>query len=337
MSTEMAIARSRRSHWLIRGGLGAAVLTLVAIMPLMGSQYSLYLNSQVLYMVLAAVSLNLLVGYTGLYSYGHVAFLGVGAYTFAILTETAHLNFWLAFFAGPVMAAAFALATSYFCVRLTEIYFSFVTLAVAQITWAIAYKWIALTGGDSGMPGVAVPDFLRNPRASYYFIAVVVLVLLAILYQVTHSPFGLILNTMRENPNRSRFIGVNIRWTQMVAFTLAGFVAGFVGVLFVINTRSIFPNVMLVVRSIDLMIMVVLGGMFHFWGPAIGAIIIVYLMDAIKARTEYWPLVLGILIAVVVLVMPMGVTGIVQRGYEGLKRWWTRRRGGAVTATEGSG
>ncbi len=323
----------------LKGGLVAlGVVAGLAVVPFVGSEYQIYLNSQVLFMILAAVSLNLLVGYTGLFSYGHVAFYGLGGYTFAILTETVHLNFWLAFLAAPVVAGLFALAASYFCVRLTAIYFSFVTLATAQICWAIAYKWIGLTGGDSGMPGVDVPAFLASPRATYYFIAAVVVVLVLVLYQVTHSPFGLILNTMRENPNRALFIGVNIKKAQIVAFTLAGFMAGFAGALFVINTRSIFPNVMLVTRSIDLIIMCVLGGMFHFWGPAIGAVTIVYLNDFIKARTEYWPLVLGLLIAVVVLAMPYGVTGVLEKIRGAFRSWWARRRGGPVMAAgEGNG
>jgi len=329
-----ATARSRR---LRAAAVGLVVLAGLGVLPFVGSQYLLYLNSQALFMILAAVSLNLLVGYTGLFSYGHVAYLGVGAYTYAILTQTAHANFWLAFFAAPVVAGLFALLTGYFCVRLTAIYFSFVTLAVAQISWATAYKWIGLTGGDSGMPGVAVPTFLMSPRAVYFFIAAVVALLVMVMHQVTHSPFGLILNTMRENPNRALFIGVNIKRAQIVAFSLAGLMAGFAGALFVINTRSIFPNVMLVTRSIDLIIMVVLGGMYHFWGPAIGAVMIVYLMDVIKARTEYWPLVLGVLIAVVVLAMPTGVTGVVERIYGWLKLRWEKRQNTVAVPGEGSG
>jgi branched-chain amino acid transport system permease protein len=336
MSTQRTSAMKRSSRLKV-AAVALVVLTGLAVLPFVGSRYLIYLNSQVLFMILAAVSLNLLVGYTGLYSYGHVAFLGLGAYTYAILSETVHANFWLAFLAAPVVAGLFALIAGYFCVRLTAIYFSFVTLAFAQIVWAVAYKWIGLTGGDSGMPGVDVPAFLTNPRSVYYFIAVVVVILVLVLYQVTHSPFGLILNTMRENPNRALFIGVNIKLAQIVAFTLAGFMAGFAGALFVMNTRSIFPNVMLVTRSIDLIIMVVLGGMFHFWGPAIGAVIIVYLNDIIKARTEYWPLVLGLLIAVVVLAMPTGVTGVLARVYGFLRLRWAKRHGGAVVAGEGSG
>jgi branched-chain amino acid transport system permease protein len=326
----------KASRWWKPATVVLVVVIGLAVLPFTGSQYRVYLNSQVLFMILAAVSLNILVGYTGLFSYGHVAFFGVGAYTFAILTKTVHADFWFAFLAAPVVAGLFALAASYFCVRLTAIYFSFLTLAVAQICWAVAYKWIGLTGGDSGMPGVAIPTFLASPRATYYFIATVVAILVLVIHKVMHSPFGLMLNVMRENPNRALFIGVNIKKAQIVAFTLAGLMAGFAGVLFVINTRSIFPNVMLVTRSIDLVIMCVLGGMYHFWGPALGAVIIVYLNDVIKARTEYWPLVLGLLIAVVVLAMPTGVTGVAEKTRDRLRSWWARRHGRFLASDEGS-
>jgi branched-chain amino acid transport system permease protein len=294
---------------------GIILFTIFALIPVSGSSYAMYLNAQILFTILSAISLNLLIGYAGLFSFGHVAYYAIGAYTYAILTKTYGVPFWVGFFSGPIAAAVMAAIFGYFSVRLTKMYFTFITLAFAQIVWAIAFKWTPVTGGDSGMVGITPPDFLVSLSNTYYFILVVVAVLVFIIYKIAHSPFGLILNTTRDNPNRAEFIGVNVRRYQVIDFTIAGFFAGFAGVLFTILTHSVFPDIILVTRSIELVIMVVLGGMYQFWGPAIGTIILLLLNDTIKAQTEYWPLVLGIILVAVILLMPQGITGIISKAY----------------------
>ena len=299
---------------------GIILFIIFALIPVFASGYALYLNAQILFMILFATSLNLLIGYAGLFSFGHVAYYAIGAYAFAILTKSYGLPFWISFAAAPVFAAVAAVIFGYFCVRLTKIYFTFLTLAFAQIIWAICFKWTPVTGGDSGIVGITPPDFLVPLSNTYYFILIVVAVLVFIMYKITHSPFGLILNTTRENPNRAEFIGVNVKLYQVIDFTIAGFFAGFAGVLFVLLTRSVFPDIILVTRSIEIIIMVVLGGMYHFWGPTIGTIILLYLNDTIKAQTEYWPLALGIILAGVILFLPTGVTGILSEAYARFRR-----------------
>ncbi len=299
---------------------GIVLFVIFALIPVSGAKYAIYLNAQILFMILFATSLNLLVGYAGLFSFGHVAYYAIGAYTFAILTKSYALPFLLSFFAGPVFAAVAAAIFGYFCIRLTKMYFTFLTLAFAQIVWAICFKWTPVTGGDSGIVGIAPPSFLSSLNNTYYFTLIVVAVLVFAMYKITHSPFGLILNTTRENPNRAEFIGVNVKLYQLIDFTIAGFFAGFAGVLFVLLNRSVFPDIILVTRSIEVIMMVVLGGMYSFWGPSIGAIILLYLNDIIKARAEYWPLFLGITIAGVILFLPTGVTGILTQIYTKIKR-----------------
>ncbi len=299
---------------------GVVLFGVFALVPLTTSGYSMYLDAQILYMMLLATSLNLLVGYAGLFSYGHVAYFAIGAYTFAILSKTYGAPFWAAFFAGPVLAGVLSAVFGYFCVRLTKIYFSMLTLAFAQIVWAIAFKWRPVTGGDSGIAGIPLPAYIAPLNNTYYFILVVVAIMMAIMYRITHSPFGLILNTTRENPTRAEFIGVNVRLYQIIDFTMAGIFAGFAGVLFILVTRSVFPDMIQVTRSIELIIMVVLGGMYSFWGPAIGSVILIYLNDLIKANTEYWPFILGVILAGVILLLPTGITGLVSQAYSSLRR-----------------
>lgn len=294
---------------------GIVLFTIFALIPVSGSRYAMYLNAQILFMILFATSLNLLLGYAGLLSFGHVAYFAIGAYTYAILIKSYGLPFWVGFAAGPIVAAVMAAIFGFFCIRLTKIYFTFLTLAFAQVVWAICFKWTPVTGGDSGIAGIMPPDFLLSENSAYYFILIVVAVLVVAMYKIAHSPFGLILNTTRENPNRAEFIGVNVKLYQLIDFIIAGFFAGFAGVLFVLLNRSVFPDIILVTRSIEVIMMVILGGMYNYWGPAIGAIILLHLNDIIKAHTEYWLLTLGIIMAGVILFLPTGITGILPRAY----------------------
>lgn len=289
---------------------GIALFIAFALIPVIGSRYTIYFNTQILLTILFATSLNLLVGYAGLFSFGHVGFYAIGAYAFTILYKTYSVPFGISFVAGPIFAAVAAIIFGYFCIRLTKIYFTFLTLAFAQIIWAIAFKWTPVTGGDSGIVGITPPSFLLPVNNTYFLTLGVVATLIYVMYRIARSPFGLALSAIRENPNRAEFIGVNVRLYQLIVFTIAGFFAGFAGVLFVLLTRSIFPDVILVTRSIDVIAMVVIGGMYNFWGPMIGAVVLLYLNSFVKAYTEYWPLVLGTLLAAVVLFFPSGITGI---------------------------
>lgn len=299
---------------------GTVLFIIFAFLPIYGSRYTIYLNSQILLTILFATSLNLLFGYAGLFSFGHVAYFAIGAYTFSILSKNYGIPFGLSFVAAPVFAAVLAAVSGYFCVRLTKIYFTFLTLAFAQIVWAVAFKWTSVTGGDSGIIGITPPAFLSSSNNTYYFIFIVVAVSIGTMYKITHSPFGLILNTTRENPNRAEFIGVNVKLYQLIDFTIAGFFAAFSGILFVLLNHSIFPDIILVNRSVELIIMVILGGMYNFWGPAIGTILLIYLNDFLKASTEYWSLILGITMGGVILFFPMGITEIFARAYVKIKQ-----------------
>jgi branched-chain amino acid transport system permease protein len=292
-------------------------------LPWVGSRYDTFIGTQIAIYSLFAMSLNLLLGTTGLVSFGHAAYFGIGSYGCGILMKMLGVPFWLSFPAAGLIAAAFAVVFGFFCVRLTKIYFAMLTLALAQIVWAICFKWNDLTGGDQGLPDVPFPDlawlgslpgFQRFRIGELFYVLTLVLVALciAVLRRLTDSPFGRVLTTIRENPERAASIGVNVRAYELAAFTIAGGFAGLSGALFGIFNRGVFADFVFWSKSADVMIMTILGGMQHFWGPAVGALVLTLLNQQITAFTEYWPFVLGTILVVLLFAFPGGILGALE-------------------------
>jgi branched-chain amino acid transport system permease protein len=303
-----------------------ALLLLIAafFVPALGSRFYTFLANDVVIWALFATSLNLLVGYTGLVSFGHAAYFGIGAYTTGILMKKVGVPFLLAFPAAGLVAAGFAAVFGFFCVRLTRIYFAMLTLAFAQIVWAICFKWNEVTGGEQGMPEIPYPDFgwaervtaalpfLGSYRTSeyFYFLTLVLVGLcLWILRRIVGSPFGRMLTTIRENAERAEFIGVNVRRYELAAFVLAGAFAGLAGGLFGIFNRGVFPDFAYWTKSAEVLIMTLLGGMGTFFGPALGALVLLWLNQQISSYTQYWPAILGTILVVLLFVFPGGIAG----------------------------
>ena len=303
----------------------ALIVFLAALfVPAAGSRYYTFLANDMIIWALFATSLNLLVGYTGLVSFGHAAYFGIGAYTTGILMKKAGVSFLLAFPTAGLVAALFALVFGFFCVRLTRIYFAMLTLAFAQIVWAICFKWNEVTGGEQGMPEIPYPDFgwvdrvaaflpflggYRTAEQFYFVTLLLVAVCLVLLRRIVGSPFGRMLATIRENPERAEFIGVNVRRYELAAFVLAGGFAGLAGGLFGIFNRGVFPDFAYWTKSSEVLIMTLLGGMGAFFGPALGAAVLIWLNQQIVSYTEYWPLVLGTILVVLLFVFPGGIAG----------------------------
>ena len=301
--------------------------------PWLGSRYDAFLAEQIAIDALFAVSLNLLLGTTGLVSFGHVAYFGVGAYVCGILMKTYDWPFLLAFPAAGLGAAVFALVSGFFCVRLIKLYFAMLTLAFSQIVWAIAYKWNAVTGGDQGLPEIpyphldwmsAVPGLADLSIGDRFYLVTIALVALslAILHRLVRSPFGRMLTTIRDNPERAAFIGVNVRAYQLAAFVVAGTFAGFAGALYGIFSRGVFADYVFWSKSAEVMIMAILGGMDYFWGPPVGALALVWLNQKITDYTQYWPFVLGSILLLLLYGLPGGIVG----GLDGLWQRLRRRR-----------
>jgi branched-chain amino acid transport system permease protein len=303
-----------------------ALIVLVAAfcVPALGSRYYTFVANDIAIWALFATSLNLLVGYTGLVSFGHAAYFGIGAYTAGILMKKLGVSFLLALPAAGLLAALLAAVFGFFCVRLTRIYFAMLTLAFAQIVWAICFKWNEVTGGEQGMPEIPYPDFAwfesigavvpfvggwRTAEYFYFVSLVVVAASLWCLRRIVASPFGRMLTTIRENPERAAFIGVDVRRYELAAFALAGGFAGIAGGLFGIFNRGVFPDFAYWNKSAEVLIMTLLGGIHTFFGPAVGAAVLIWLNQQIVSYTQYWPLILGTILIVLLFVFPGGIAG----------------------------
>ena len=293
------------------------MLAVLLVLPPVLPRYYLYLFASIFVIALLATSLNFILGFGGLLQLHHAVFFGVGAYTFSILLLKTPLPFVVAVVAGPVAAAFTALLIGWFCVRSRGLYFGMLTLALGQLVWAVIFRWSALTGGDDGLHGIPVPEVFNSLKTAYYVTLTVLTVCLAVLYLILKSPFGLTLMATRDNPVRSESVGINIRRHRLAAFVIAGFFAGIAGVLFVLVEKSVSPSLLSWSKSAEIMIMCLLGGLTTFYGPALGAGIIVFLSMKVGTYTEYWLLVLGIILLVLVLVLPQGILGFLAEKYSG--------------------
>ncbi|MBI3998564.1 MAG: branched-chain amino acid ABC transporter permease [Armatimonadetes bacterium] len=255
------------------------------------------------------MSLNLVLGYGGIYQFHHAVFYGVGAYALALTVTKAGLSAWIGFLAGPLAAAAAGCLIGWFCVRLTRLYFGMLQISLGSLLWIIVLRWYPVTGGDDGIHGIPMPSLLASPTSVYYFILAVVALCLVVLYRVTSSPFGATLQAVRDNPQRCEAVGVNVRRHQLVAIVIAAGIAGVAGVLYVALERSVFASMLFWVLSLEILVMCLLGGWFTFAGPIVGAAIIVALRTFVGRYTENWTMILGIMMILLIFFMPEGVMG----------------------------
>ena len=221
-------------------------------------------------MAMLALSFNLLFGYMGQMSFGQAAFYGLGGYAVAMLMVKWQFNFWLSIVAGVLLAAFVGLIVGYFCVRLRGIYFAVLTLAFGQLIWTIVFKWHDFTGGDDGIQGVFPPDFLKSPTAYYYLILVVFLASSWVIWKIIHSPFGHTIQAMRENSERTEFLGINIARYQLITFVIAAALAGLAGAVWVPFYRSVAPSYLTWIKSGEPVMAAILGGPSVFLGPVSG-------------------------------------------------------------------
>ena len=298
---------NKQSNW-IKVLIGVFVL---AILPFILSKFYLHLTTTILIMALFAVSFNLIIGYTGIISFGHAAFFGIGAYTYALLSTKTGLPLAINICLTPVAGAITALIVGYFCIRLQGILFAMLTLAFSQIFYSIVHQWYAFTGGDNGIIGLPRPEILTSDKAFYFFTAAIFTAGIAILWRLIHSPFGYTLWAIRENPLRSSFIGVEVDHHRLIVFTITGAFAGLAGVLFTMLDRQVFPNFLHWSLSTEVLIMALLGGIYTFAGPALGAMLINLLRYWLSTYTTYWMIFLSAILLVIVLVMQKGIIGTI--------------------------
>jgi branched-chain amino acid transport system permease protein len=309
----MAVAKFDASGTRSGIAIGAIVMAVMLVLPAFGYAPILINATDTLILVLLVLSLNLLVGYGGMISMGHAAFFATGGYTAGILAKYFGLPIALTFPAGAAAAALLAVVIGFFSIRLTHAYFIMLTLAFAQLVYTVIWKWSSITGGDDGLIGFAPPHFLEGTAAYYYFALIVVGVCVYALWSICRSPFGRTLRAIHDNPDRTTFVGVNVRAVQLTAFVLAGAFAGVAGCLQAYFNRGMFVNSADFLTSADALVILLLGGSRWFAGPIVGAVIFKLLYIAIPNVTVYWQFFLGLVILAVALFMPSGLFSLADR------------------------
>ncbi|MEP1770940.1 MAG: branched-chain amino acid ABC transporter permease, partial [Anderseniella sp.] len=284
----------------------------LVIMPFVTGEFAIVLATDVLIFALFAASLHFIMSNGGMVSFGHAAYFGLGAYGAAFVIKYAGGSMELALLAAPLMAAAGALVFGWFCVRLSGVYMAMLTLAAAQIVWSTAFQWQDLTGGDDGLLGIWPSEWAKSKTAYYYLALVLCGGGILAMRRMIFSPFGYTLRGGRDNPNRTESIGINLRQHQWAAFVVAGMFAGIAGGVYVFSKGSIFPDEAAIPRSVDALVMVLLGGVQTLSGPVVGAGVFRLLEDEIS-RLDYWRAILGAIIIAIVVIAPEGIAGFIKK------------------------
>jgi branched-chain amino acid transport system permease protein len=294
-----------------------AVMVAAGVAPLL-SAYPLTLLTQAAIVAVLAMSLDVLLGYTGLPSLGHAAYFGVAAYAVGILTTDYQRGFLVCLLVGLVLATLTAAVFGLLAIRATGTYFLMITLALGMVVWGLAFRWVSMTKGDNGIAGVPRPDVglpwnLTAPLPFFYFVLAAALLAWALLGLLVRSPFGMTLMGIRESESRMRALGYNVWLHKYLAFILSGAFAGFAGVFWAYYNGFVSPVDVQLVTSVETLLMVALGGPGTLAGPALGAALIVFLKNFVSVYTKRWLLILGAVYIGVILFAPRGVLGAFRR------------------------
>ena len=296
-----------------------AVLGIVAVvLPFITPSYLLRMVDMFLIGSVFALSLNLLLGYTGLLSFGHAVYFGLGAYGVALLMDKAGLPYFAAVPLSLIMTIAVAAIIGYFCSRVVAMGFAILTMAIGQLFFTLFTKWYHFTGGDDGISGIHPPDFIASGTNYYFFVLVVFLLAVWALWRIVNSPFGYSLRYLRDNRPRAQAIGINIQRYQWLSFIVAGAFAGLAGCIFVTLDGMIDPQCLAVGKSSEAIIMTILGGAGTFGGPIVGALLVTFLQFYVIKYTLFWPFIMGLVLILVVRFLPGGISGYI------MTKWRTR-------------
>ncbi len=291
----------------------AAIVAVLVLMPLAADDYVLVLLVDIAVFTVFAATLHFLMGPSGMVSFGHAAYFGLGCYGAALVFLKWKFPMEASLLAGPVAAGLGALLFGWFCVRLSGVYLAMLTLAFAQIAWSVVFQWDDFTGGSNGLIGLWPSEWLKDRVAFYYVTLALCVAAMIFLWRVVHAPFGYVLRAARDSVLRADAIGIDVRRFQWFGFALAGILAGLSGALFAFSKGSISPETLAVSRSVDGLVMVLLGGVQTLTGPVAGAAIFTWLQDEIARNTEYWRAILGLTILVIVLAFPQGIAGSIKQ------------------------
>jgi branched-chain amino acid transport system permease protein len=304
----------------LRRPLLIIVLAVFAIIPFLQSDYLNYMGMRIAIMALFALSFNILLGYTGLLSFGHAAFYGVGGYTAGLMLIHLTSELLLAIVAGAVLAGLTALMVGYFCVKRTRIYFSMLTLAFGMLIYVVCYKWKSLTGGTESLGGIPRGKVFglidMFPLSRYYFFVLTITVLgIYLIYRITKSPFGLLIQGIRDNENRIRFAGVMVKRYRLYVFTIAGFFSGLAGGLYACLESTMFPTVCDWQSSAEPIMVTLVGGVESFLGPIVGSVVFILLKEIIVRFTQEWLLVFGVILLVILMGFRGGIAKFIERAF----------------------
>jgi branched-chain amino acid transport system permease protein len=308
----MAVLRVRDPYdinWLLTAGIMIIMSALLLISPTL----VVFALIEVMIFALYASALNLLLSYSGFVSFGHAVYFGLGAYGLAITMANFGWPMWAGIVAGPLVSAFFGLLYGALCIQLTGIYAAMLTLACAELTFAVMFQWFEFTGGDSGISG-HVPAMLGlAPEHFGLIVLVVVAISIIFLWRVIHSPLGLTIKAVGQNPGRAAAMGHSRKHVQLVAFVISAFLSGIAGTLFGLFHGNVFPDYVGVLFTIDGLVMVLLGGLYSFGAGIYGAIVYKILDNLVAHYFQYWQLVIGVILIIVVLVSPSGVAGLINK------------------------
>jgi branched-chain amino acid transport system permease protein len=306
-----------------RAAAAIIILLLLIILPPFLSSFMLTLLTQALIYAILAMSLDLILGYTGLASLGHAAYFGLGAYSVGILTTQYGAGFWLVLPFGIFLAVSVAAIFGLVALRATGVYFLMITLALGMVVWGLAHRWVTMTQGDNGISAIPRPDLglpwsLVYSIPFYYFALAGFLLSLWILGVIVRSPFGRSLVGIRESESRMRTLGYHVWLHKYIGFIIAGGFGGFAGVLWAYYNGFVSPIDLQLATSVEALLMVALGGRGTLFGPALGAGIIVLLKNLVSVYTHRWLLILGVVYIATIVYAPQGIVGAV--------RGWSRSR-----------
>jgi branched-chain amino acid transport system permease protein len=291
--------------------IGLAVCVALALLPIFAGAYALGVVAEIAMFVLFAASLHFMMGPGGMASFGHAAYFGLGAYGAALAAKYLGAPMLGGLALAPLAAGLAGIVFGWFCVRLSGVYLAMLTLAFAQISWSVVFQWDAVTGGDNGLLGIWPSDWARDPMVYYYLALVICVGATLLLRRMIYAPFGYALRAGRDSALRAEAIGIDVTRTQWAAFAVAALFAGLAGGLFAYFKGSVFPTYISIPKSVDALLMVLLGGVRTVSGPIIGAVVFAGLEEQLLRWTEYWRSVLGAIIVVLVLAFPQGIAGFV--------------------------
>ena len=291
------------------------ILLLLVALFLLGqilSNFYLRIIMEMAILGLFAQSLNLILGYGGMISFGHSAFYGFGAYTVAILLRNTGMPLVPAILTGTILTGVFGFVVGAICLRAAKLYFAILTLAISQLLFVIVYQWYGFTGGDNGIHGLTVSAWMTDSQHYYYFVLIVVSLCFLAIQVILNSPFGYTLRAIRDNAERAVFLGTDVWRQRLIAFVFAAMFAGVAGGLYVGYDHMAYPLLVHWSKSAEPLLMVMLGGIKCFWGPLVGAVFFVILEMILGRVTTYWLFILGLTILLLVMFFPKGIWGYVE-------------------------